>query len=217
MKYSLSFFLILIIIFTYGCSKPLEKEEDVFYEVQKYFNEIETYRCIADVTVKGNKDTEIYKSKHVYKKPDKYVIEFLEPAENQGNIVLYDGKQAWLYNKQIDESFVIKDLEYEVDKNLFVGHFLKNILTNEENILSFDEIDGKGYIILETDIPGNNKYRNKERLWIDRKNYHPYKLNILDKDGEVSVEVIYSEFKANVKVNDEDFNIETGLHYIRKL
>lgn len=217
MKYFLSLFLILILIFSNGCSKPPEKEEDVFYEAQKYFNKMETYRCIADVTIKGNKDIETYKSKHVFKKPDKYVIEFLEPSENQGNIVLYDGKQAWLYNKQIDESFVIKDLEQGGDRNLFLGHFLKNILTNEENILSFDDIDGKGYLILETEIPGNNKYRSKEKLWIDRESYYPYKLNVLDKDGEVTVEVIYSEFKANVKVNDEDFNIKTGLHYIREL
>ncbi len=217
MKQCVLLFLLVILTFTYGCSKSTETEEDVFYDVQKYFNKMETYRCIADVKVKGNKDTETYKSKHVFKKPDKYVIEILEPAENQGNIVLYDGKQAWLYNKQIDESFVIKDFEQGAEKNLFVGHFLKNILTNEEINMSFDNIDGKQYLILETETPGNNKYRSKEKLWIERDNYLPYKLNVLDKDGEVSIEVIYSEFKANVKVNDEDFNIKTGLHYIREL
>lgn len=217
MKHFVLLFLAAILTFTYGCSMFSEKETDVFYEAQKYFNKMETYRCIADVTVKGNKDTETYKSKHVFKKPDKYVIEVLEPAENQGNIVLYDGKQAWLYNKQIDESFIIKDLEQEADKNLFVGHFLKNILSNEEIKMNFDDINGKKYLVLETDIPGNNKYRYKEKLWIDKENYQPYKLNVLDKDGELFIEVIYTEFKANIKVNDEDFNIKTGLYYIRKL
>lgn len=217
MKYFLLLFLIIILIFTYGCSSPIEKEEDVFYEAQKYFNKMETYRCIADVRVKGNKDTESYKSKHVFKKPDKYVIEFLEPSENQGNIVLFDGKQAWLYNKQINESFILKDFEQKADRNLFVGHFLKNVLTNEEVKMNFDEIDGKKYLVLETEIPGNNKYRNKEKIWIDRDNYQPHKLNVLDINGEVSIEVTYTEFKANVKVNDEDFNIKTGLFYIREL
>lgn len=207
----------VILIFTYGCSKPVEKEEDVFYEVQKFFNKMETYRCIADVTVKGNKDTETYKSKHVFKKPDKYVIEILEPSENEGNIVIYDGKQAWLYNKQIDESFIIKDLEQGIDKTLFVGYFLRNVLSNESVDMSFDEIMGKKYLVLETEIPGNNKYRYREKLWIDRNNYYPYKLNILSRDGEVTVEVIYTDFKANIKLTDEDFNIKTGLHYIQEL
>lgn len=217
MKHFALLFIVVILVFTCGCSKPTEKEEDVFYEVQKFFNNMETYRCIADVTVKGNKDTETYKSKHVFKKPDKYVVEILEPSENEGNIVVYDGKQAWLYNKQIDESFIIKDLEQGIDKTLFVGYFLKNILSNENLDMSFDEIKGKKYLVLETEIPGNNKYRYKEKLWIDRSNYYPYKLNILSKDGEVTVEVIYTEFKANVKLTDEDFNVKTGLYYIREL
>jgi len=217
MKHFALLFIVAILVFTCGCSKPTEKEEDVFYEVQKFFNNMETYRCIADVTVKGNKDTETYKSKHVFKKPDKYVVEILEPSENEGNIVVYDGKQAWLYNKQIDESFIIKDLEQGIDKTLFVGYFLKNILSNENLDMSFDEIKGKKYLVLETEIPGNNKYRYKEKLWIDRSNYYPYKLNILSKDGEVTVEVIYTEFKANVKLTDEDFNVKTGLYYIREL
>ncbi|WP_352418661.1 outer membrane lipoprotein-sorting protein [Proteiniborus sp.] len=216
MKYWLAFFLVMILIFnTYGCSKP--SEEDVFYEAQKFFNKIDTYRCIADVMVKGNKDAESYKSKHVFKKPDKYVIEILEPSDNKGNIVLYNGQQAWLYNKQIDESFIIKDFEQSLDKNLFVGYFLRNILSNENIEMSFDDIDGKRYLVLEAEIPGNNKYRNKEKLWIDSENYYPHKLKIYDKDGGLSIEVTYTEFKTNVKVNDEDFNIKTGIYYIHKL
>lgn len=215
MKYWLLFILAAVLIFIAGCSKP--SEEKVFYEAQKFYNKMETYRCIADVTVKGNKDTKRYKSKHVFRKPDKYVIETLEPADNEGNIVVYDGKQAWLYNKQIDESFIIKDFDQTLDKSLFIGYFLKNIMSNENIEMHFDEIGDKTYLVLEADIPGNNKYRSKERLWIDTKNYYPYKLNILDSNGEVSTEVEYLEFRANVKVNDEDFNIRTGLHYIREL
>lgn len=215
MKYWIVFFLVMILFFTYGCSKP--SEEDVFYEAQKLFNKMDTYRCIADVTVKGNKDAESYRAKHVFKKPNKYVIEILEPSDNKGNIVLHDGQQTWLYNKQIDESFIIKDFEQSLDKSLFVGYFLKNILSNEDIKMNFEDIDGKRYLVLEVEIPGNNKYRNKERLWINSENYHPYKLKILDKDGELSIEVIYTEFKANIKVYDEDFNIKTGIYYFREL
>lgn len=215
MKYRLLIFLALILTFTYGCSKPSEK--DAFYEAQKFFNNMETYRCIADVRVRGNKDFESYKLKHVFKKPDKYVIEILEPLENKGNIALYDGKQAWLYNKEIDESFIIKDFEQSLDKSLFVGFFLRSILTSENIGMSFENTDGEKHLVLEVEIPGNNKYRSKERLWVNTKNYYPYKLTVLDKDGEISVEVIYSEFKANVKINDDDFNIKTGLYYIREL
>ncbi|SDZ36703.1 Outer membrane lipoprotein-sorting protein [Proteiniborus ethanoligenes] len=209
------FFLVGILFFIWSCSKPTE--ENVFYEAQKYFNKIETYRCIVDVTVKGNKDTESYKAKHVFKKPNKYIIEILEPLENKGNITLYDGKQAWLYNKQVDESFIIKDLEQSLDKSLFVGYFLRSVMTNENIVMYFEEIEDKKYLVLEVDIPGNNKHRSIERLWIDSSNYHPYKLVIYKENGEIFTEVDYSEFKANIKINDEDFNIKTGLDYIRKL
>lgn len=209
------FFLVVILFFTSSCSKPTE--ENVFYEVQKYFNKIETYRCIVDVTVTGNKDTETYKAKHIFKKPNKYVIEILEPLENKGNITLYDGKQAWLYNKQVDESFIIKDLEQSLDKSLFVGYFLRSISTNERISMYFEEIEDKKYLVLEADIPGNNKHRSMEKLWIDSANYQPYKLVIYKDNGEIFTKVDYSEFKANVKIYDEDFNIKTGVNYFRKL
>lgn len=215
MKGCLLFFLAVILTLTYGCSKP--SEEHVFYEAQKFFNKMETYRCVADITVKGNKNFESYKTKHVFKKPDKYIIEILEPSDSKGNIVVYDGNQAWLYNKQIEESFIIKDFEQSIDKSLFIGYFLRNVLSNEEIKMNFQDIGDKRYLVLEAEIPGNNKYRNIEKLWIDSMNYQPYKLNVLDKEGELSIEVIYTEFKANVKINDEDFDIKTGLYYIREL
>lgn len=215
MKFRLLLVIVVILLLMCGCSKP--SEEDVFYNAQKFFNKLDTYRCIADVTVIGNKDTANYKLKHVFKKPDKYVVEILEPLENEGNIVLYDGNQIWLYNKQIDESFVVKDIEDSASRNFFIGFFIKNILSNENVKISFDDLEDKRYLVLEVDIPGNNKFRNKERLWLDSKGFYPYKLLILDKDGEVSTEIRYSEFEPNVKVKDEDFNIKTGLHYIRQL
>ncbi|EOC99531.1 LolA family protein [Caldisalinibacter kiritimatiensis] len=198
--------MIFTILLTVACEEPTD--EEIFYKMQKKLSKMESYSTIANITVVGNKSEKTYKLRHIFKRPNRYIIQVIEPEESGGCITVYDGKQAWIYHPQINQSMLIKDFKGSAEQNIFIGYFLKLFVTNEDIRISAENIKDAQYLTLTADIPGNNKYRYKEKLWVDKETFTPYQLIIYDKDGKASVKVKYSNFKHNVDIKDEEFNIE---------
>ncbi|KNF09185.1 hypothetical protein CLPU_4c02310 [Gottschalkia purinilytica] len=204
-KLLVGFISILLVFFT-GCSEPTDEES--LYDIQKTLNQIEDYSCVAEISIKGNKKPEKYKVKHTFKKPNKYISEILEPKNNKGNMTIYNGKQAYLYSPQINQLTILKDYKQLQDEMLFIGYFLRILITTENPQIMSDTLDEKEYMTVKAEIPGNNMYRKYEQIWIDKKTHLPYKLIIVDDKGETLVEVKYSEVKYNIGINDDKFNME---------
>jgi len=213
-KYLVGFFALLIFLVP-ACEKPTD--EEMFYEIQKSLNNIDSYRCIADITIVGNKGDTYYKAKHIFKKPNKYIIEIIQPEEKNGYITIYDGRQAWLYHPGIEESFLIKDYQISLEKEMFVGYFLRNLITSESINIESESIDNDNYLVLSSEIPGNNRYRNFEKLWINKKSFLPYRLLILDRDGNIAIDIKYTEFNYDIKIEEDKFDIKTSIDFIRDL
>lgn len=51
-------------------------------------------------------------------------------------------------------------------------------------------------MILETTIPGNNKYFNKQILYVNKDTKNPEKMEILNDEGKPSFTVKYKEFEC---------------------
>ena len=54
------------------------------------------------------------------------------------------------------------------------------------------------------DLQNQSDYRYSQKVWLNKKDFVPYKLNILDRNGEVNTEIFYENFKYNLTL-DEDF------------
>ncbi|MBS4534817.1 outer membrane lipoprotein carrier protein LolA [Clostridium sp. D2Q-14] len=191
-------FLLLIIVTSCQVKKPTN--EELFNELQKTINEIDNYMCKAEITIIGNKSPAEYSATHLFSKPNKYRIEY----DDGKQIITYDGNKTYLIYPDIDKSSVIRNnKKTEEDKSFFIGYFIQLILTNEEMQLENEKQKGKDYFVISLEMPGNNIYRAKQRLWIDKKNFKPYKMVILDKDEKERVIVYYKEFKYNVNVSEQ--------------
>lgn len=201
----LSTFFILITIFLCSCREKTKEEE--FNDIQKTFSEINNYTSVAEIEVTGNKSSKEFKVNHIFEKPDKYVTEILEPRENTGNKTIYNGSRAYLYNKQAEQYKVLKQVKAAEDKMLFLGYFLSNLSSVENLEISRETIDKAGYIVVGIDIPGNNRYRVYEKLWIDKSTHLPYKLIIYDDKDKETVKVKYKEVKYNVDIKSDTFKI----------
>lgn len=206
MRYLKVGFLLFILSLLISCKEPTD--EEVFYEIQKSFNQMDSYSCISNITVYGNKSSKTYKEKHIFKRPNKYIIEVIEPEESKGCLTVYNGQQAWLYHPGIDQSIVIKDFKESPEENMFLGYFLKNIVTTEDVKIKSETIDNDEFLVVTIQLPGNNKYRYMEELWINKRNFIPYKLVVYDNKGNIQVEAIYSQFKEDYQIDEEDFTIE---------
>lgn len=190
-----------LIVFS-GCSLKGAKS---FEKTSKRLMELNSYTCNVTMRIANNKSTMEYKLKHYYKKPDKYKIEVLEPKELEGQITVYNGKQAFIYHPKINQFLATENFTGSVQHNAFIGSFLHYLNSLEKLKVRNQNIDKKDYFVLEFDISGRNQYMCLQKIWIDTVAGVPVKSEIYDKDGNVTAELLYSDFVLNVKLQDKDF------------
>lgn len=196
---------IVFILLIVGCAP--KTEEDLLYEAQKKLNKMESYSCQVEITVKGNKKPEKYTMKQWFKKPNKYRLEVIQPKDLQGKITIGNGKNAWIYHPGIKQVWMTEEFLNSKEQNMFLGYFLRNSLNSEEVQGNIETLEQKEYITIDTEIPGNHVYYHKERLWINLKHAEPYLLEVFDIKGEKRIEVKYSNFQYNPKIEEEMFLI----------
>ena len=167
-------------------------EDKIFDELGKSIENYDGYNCISNFKITMDGKESIYIIDESYSKPDKYSLEILKPEESKGCIITYEGNKVFLKNPSIEQSISIKPAK-ELNRELFIGGFFEKV--SSAKYLGIDVIDEKEYYTFEIDINEKNKYTNMQKVWLNKKDFTPHKLNILDENGELRVEVIYENFK----------------------
>ena len=198
--------ILFIVLLLTGCSE--KTDEELLYDAQKKIVSLNTYICTAEITVYGNKSPQKYTAKQWFAAPDKYRIEIENPENLKGKVTIYNGKRAWICHPRIGQEWLMEDFLASVEQKMFLGYFINNFVNTENVKLNKEIIDDKEYILLQTEIPGNHPYFNKERLWFDIKKYYPYRLQVLDVDDNVRIDVQYLNFRYNESIDNRIFTIE---------
>jgi len=192
--------MVLGVIILSSCNYEEPTNEEFFNELQKTMNDIDSYSCEAEITVIGNKSPAEYSVTHSFLKPNKYKIQYHDGKQT----ISFDGKRTYFIYPKVDKSVMIKDSkEIEEDKNLFLGYFLEILLTSEKFELDNEKEGEKDYLVISVDLPGSNIYRTKGKMWFDKKDFKPYKMVILNNQGEEKVNVYYKEFKYNIELSEK--------------
>ena len=173
-----------------GCQKRESTKEEVYQEFQKKISTMKSYKCSAEVEVVGNKSAQNYIFIHNYNKPDNYKLEVIYPEHLKGKTMEYKNNKILVKNPDIDDTVELPNLGRN-DQYMFIGDFIKNYLQNEEISTQLS----KGSLILETYIPGEDEYFNKQVLYINTETKNPEKMEILDIKGKNRFIVNYKDFK----------------------
>ena len=150
-----------------------------------------SYKCIAEIEASGNKSSHNYVFIHSYVKPDYYKLEVVEPKNLKGKTMEYKGDKVIISNQDIKDKIELPNME-DNRQYVFIGDFIKNYLQNEEVNIKLSN----NSLILETTIPGNNKYFNKQILYVNKDTKNPEKMEILNDEGKPSFTVKYKEFEC---------------------
>ncbi len=167
-----------------------------------------SYSCEVLVEVTNNKSTAEYRMKHLYKAPDKYRIEVVEPDGTIGQTTVFSGDIAYVYHPDIKTYLKLEGFQGTVEHDAFVGAFICYFKQLEKAKVDKKKVLDKEYYILELEPAGDNRYMRLQRLWVDASNGTPAKMEILDKDNNTTVLVTYSNFDANTGISDNLFEIQ---------
>ncbi|MCC5909076.1 MAG: outer membrane lipoprotein carrier protein LolA [Clostridiaceae bacterium] len=204
MKYWKVVVLMGIIFVLVACQQPTD--EEIYYKIQKKFLSMESYQCTATIQMQHDDGEEIeYVFQQQFKNPNKYRLEALSPEGFKGNLTVYNGRTAWLYNSSINQTFKIDDFHRSPEQLMFIGYFLRNYTSTKEANLRFEKTNDDEFIVMETEIPGGNFYFDHQKLWFDKKDRTPVKLYIYDEKGNTHFRVYYKDFIYNPDLDDRLF------------
>lgn len=200
----LLFFLIACTALS-GCRAQTAKKPE---DIQKFIMKLKSYKCDVVIAATNNKSTNVYRAKHLYKAPDKYRIEIVEPEELKGQITIYNKDKACIYQPQINTYFITENFESSLEYSSFIGAFVGYFKNNGGARFRLETLKDVQCYVLEVPISDNNKYRALEKLWIDAESSLPIKAEILDESNNVSALVLYENFELNPELQDSLFDIQ---------
>lgn len=180
----------IITLSTCGCSRKEYTKEEVYEDFKKQISKITSYTCTAKVEAIGNKENTIYVLKHTYTKPDYYKLEIQSPKNLQGKTIEYKADKVLVYNPNINDTVELPNINND-NHYLFVGDFIKNYMQNESVSLEYTENELK----IEIEIPSDNKYFNKQILYVNNKTKKPDKMEIINNEGKPIFIVTYENFE----------------------
>lgn len=180
----------IITLCNVGCGRKEYTKEEVYEDFQNQISKITSYTCTAKVEAIGNKENTTYIFKHTYTKPDYYKLEVKSPKNLQGKTIEYKGDKVLVHNPNVNDTVELPNINND-SHYLFIGDFIKNYMQNEAVVLEVTESELK----IEIEIPGDNKYFDKQILYINNKTKNPDKMEILDNKGEQIFIVTYEDFK----------------------
>lgn len=197
-------FLIAAALLSACAPKAQKKPEDV----QKFLMNLRSYKCDVVLAVTNNRSTNVYKQTHLYKYPDKYRIEMIEPNDLKGQTTIYNGEKAYIFHPQLNTYLETQNFSSTAAYSSFIGSFVEQFKNNGGARFNMEEFRDRPCFVLELPLEGKNSYRAVEKIWIDGESILPVKAEILDKDKNVSVQVLYENFEANPKLEENLFSTE---------
>lgn len=188
----LASFITMIFVFTVGCTNKEYTSDELYEDFKDQISKVSSYTCIAKVEAIGNKENTTYIFKHTYKKPDYYKLEVKSPKNLKGKTIEYKNNKIIINNPKINDTVEFKNINNDA-RYLFIGDFINNYRNDENTKLELTENELK----IEVKIPGNNKYFNKQILYVNNKTKTPDKMEIVDNKENPRFIVTYEDFKYN--------------------
>ena len=175
----------------HGCSI----KQNTLQTSTDFFKNLNQYEASVTVTFLKDKQPNEIKMKQVAKIDGTYEMTVLEPTHLKGVKFICDGQKVTEYFPSID-----KTLEQQMSKaqnEILLTSFAKRYITNENIKKQENELNGKKMITYEMPIEGDFKYLSKEKIWLEEKNLTPVQMVLYDDEGNITIQVIYNEFKYN--------------------
>lgn len=184
--------LLILLISLSLTSCTLSSDQKLLAKIQKTYDEYKGYKCRAHINIYSGEEPSSYLIEESYTGSEEYRLEILEPKESKGIIILNTNDKIFIEHPSIEQSISLIAVK-SLNKQLIIGDFFEDIY--KAHLLGTEKIDNLEYLVFEFQLEEQNKYRDTAKIWIKKKGFIPYKLNIYDDSDKLIVEIIYESFK----------------------
>ena len=184
--------LLILAMSMFLTSCGYDSEGRIIKKLEKHLDKYTGYKTeLIMKTIMDDKESD-FKMRESYTLGNKYKLEILEPSESNGMVIEYDGDKIFIHHATLKQSISINSVK-NFDQGLLIGKFFREPITIKS--AKEEEIDGIKYYVFHNKVIDKNKYNNEQIIWLKKKDFKPYMLNILDENKEPRVIIKYKDFE----------------------
>ncbi|MBO4816132.1 MAG: hypothetical protein J5507_04355 [Clostridia bacterium] len=163
-------------------------------EIAEYILDINSYEAKEEITVESNKNTNKYVViEKCNRENNLFSKEVLEPENLNGMKFSYDGTNLKIENNKLNLSKIYENYPYIGEEDLSLMDFINSY--KEAESTKIEEVNNE--IIITIKLKNGNKYVAYKKLYIDKSNGNPIKMQIQNISQKEVIYILYNEIKIN--------------------
>jgi len=199
---------VIVVALVSGCTDL--SAEQIAEKMKEKQDSIEDFSATMVITSTFGEETEISKAKIMNKMPDKSRIEFLEPAEMAGQVMVNDGKTIWTYDSDKKEVTKMEMPKFNMTSDQDYTGFIKELLDQTDiSYQGTDKFEGRSVYLIKAS-PKNDSMLMGMRysMWVDSETWMPLKIETFDKNDKLIMSVEYQDITFNTGIPDSEFEFK---------
>jgi outer membrane lipoprotein-sorting protein len=198
--------MVCVSVFLVGCG---EKDvADVVQDVDRVVNDLESYEGAGTMTLHAGEKQQAYDVEVWYQNPHFYRIALHNTEKDITQIVLRNDEGVFVLTPHLKKSFRFQSDWPDNQGQVYLYQTLaKSIVADvDRQFVSEDE----AYVF---DVAAN--YQNsslvRQKIWLNKDNYAPKKVEIADGNGNIMVDVVFNNFKFDKEFEEDAFDMERNM------
>ncbi|PXF56307.1 MAG: outer membrane lipoprotein-sorting protein [Candidatus Methanogaster sp.] len=204
--------LVLAAVLTSGCADQISEmsADEIASMMEAKQESIVDFSATMVMTSSFGGEDMLMQARMVTIPPDKSRVEYTEPAELAGTVMVTNGSTVWTYDpakNQVTKMALPEDIPSEMDYTELVKNLLDK---NDISLEGTEDVGGRSaYVIKAT--PKNETISGlfaRTRVWVDRENWMLLRMDMYDKDDNLISKVEYKDITFNTGIPDSEFIFE---------
>ena len=198
--------IFLCLIFLTGCGK--KSEGDVLKSYTSAVEKAKSYYLNGKMELVNNEDVYTYDISVSYEADDNYKIELVNTVNNHEQVILRNSKGVYVVTPSLNKSFKFQsDWPYNNSQVYLLSSLLDDINNDEERV--FETKDNEYVFTTRVNYPNSPKLE-KQKIYFNANNL-PTRVEVLDKDGNVEIKMVFNKIDLKADFNDTYFDLSSIL------
>lgn len=206
MKKKILFILLVGVFLLSGCGKT--SESSIIKDLEKKINNSKSYYIEGTLEIVNNEDLYTYDVKVSYAKGDNYKVNLTNKVNNHEQVILRNSDGVYVVTPRINKSFKFQsDWPYNNSQVYLLSSLLDDINNDEERV--FETKDNEYVFTTRVNYPNSPKLE-KQKIYFNANNL-PTRVEVLDKDGNVEIKMVFNKIDLKADFNDTYFDLSSIL------
>lgn len=189
-----------------GCGG--KSADHVVAELTKQAEKMKSYRASGVMTLYTSEQPRVYEVDVAYQAPHYYRVSLTNREQDVSQIILRNDDGVFVVTPSVNRSFRFRsDWPQSNPQPYLYETLVQDIVKDKERRFEKQE---QGYMF-ETKTSYQNRTLASQRIWLNAKNLTPIKVEALDTNGNVLVEVKFAKFEANAALDDGTFQLDRNM------